>query len=47
MTFDCLEFNQMAIPSSQGGLNMLFILDNYVPKVQIEDTIIWEEFGDS
>lgn len=43
--FYCLELNQMATTGSQGGLDMVFILANLVPKLQIEDSIMvrtWE-----
>lgn len=43
----CLEFNQMATHCSVGGLDWVFILGNHMPKLQIEDSIIWEELGDN
>lgn len=46
LIFYGLELNQMATTSSKGGLDMVFILGNHVSKVQIEDSITWEELAD-
>ena len=44
LTFYYLGFNPVALPSSQSGLDIVFILGNLVFKLQIEGSIIWEKF---
>lgn len=36
----------MAISGSKGGLDRVLIVGSHVPKLQIEDSITWEEVGD-
>lgn len=36
----------MDTTSSKGGLDIVFILGNQEPKLQVEDSITWKELGD-
>lgn len=46
LIFYGLELNQTATTSSEGGLDMVFILGNHVSKLQVEDSITWGELVD-
>lgn len=36
----------MAISGSKGGLDRVLVVGSRVPKLQTEDSIMWEEVGD-